>query len=101
MPHATTISELPPDQPAGFAARHLFGAGAVDRARDVLELIETWRPDLVIHEMIEWGRRRARQPPDEITADAIAGTLAGRRLSSRRSGHAGFGGTTGRLKPVP
>jgi UDP:flavonoid glycosyltransferase YjiC (YdhE family) len=55
LPHDTTISELPRDQQAGFAARHLFGAGAVDRARDVLLLIETWRPDLVIHEMMELG----------------------------------------------
>ncbi len=39
----------------GFAARRLFGAGAVDRARDVLDLAETWRPDLVVHDMIELG----------------------------------------------
>jgi len=35
MPDHVTISELPAEEQPGFAARHLFGAGAVDRARDV------------------------------------------------------------------
>jgi len=55
MPDQTTISELPAEQQPGFAARHLFGAGAVDRARDVLELLQTWRPDLVVHDTLELG----------------------------------------------
>jgi UDP:flavonoid glycosyltransferase YjiC (YdhE family) len=55
MPEETKISELPPDEQPGFAARHLFGAGAVDRARDVLDLMETWRPDLVVHDTLELG----------------------------------------------
>ena len=38
MPDQLTISELPAEEQPGFAARHLFGAGAVDRARDVLDL---------------------------------------------------------------
>ena len=55
MPGDTTISQLPPEEQFGFAARHLFGAGAVDRARDLLDLVETWRPDLVVHDTLELG----------------------------------------------
>ncbi len=55
MPGHATISELPAAEQRGFAARHLFGAGAVDRARDVLELMQTWQPDLVVHETFELG----------------------------------------------
>jgi len=55
MPDSMTISELPPEEQPGFAARHLFGAGAVDRARDVLDLLHTWRPDLVVHDTLELG----------------------------------------------
>src|SRR5215211_4660516 len=55
MPDQVTISALPTEQQPGFAARHLFGAGAVDRARDVLDLLPTWRPDLVVHDTLELG----------------------------------------------
>lgn len=55
MPDQTTISKLPIAEQPGFAARHLFGAGAVDRARDLLDLMDTWRPDLVVHDMLELG----------------------------------------------
>src|SRR5512134_36574 len=53
LPNDVVISELPPDEQDGFAARHFFGAGAVDRARDVGDLLETWRPGLVVHDMME------------------------------------------------
>ncbi|HZB51764.1 MAG TPA: glycosyltransferase [Mycobacteriales bacterium] len=55
MPGQATISALPPAEQPLFAAKHLFGAGAVDRARDVLELAGTWRPDLVVHDTLELG----------------------------------------------
>ena len=55
MPGDTMISQMPPEDQPGFAARHLFGAGAVDRARDLLDLMETWRPDLVVHDTLELG----------------------------------------------
>jgi UDP:flavonoid glycosyltransferase YjiC (YdhE family) len=55
MPDQTTISELPAEQQPGFAARHLFGAGAVDRAHDLLGLLQTWRFDLVVHDTLELG----------------------------------------------
>jgi UDP:flavonoid glycosyltransferase YjiC (YdhE family) len=55
LPDYRTISELPPEQQAGFAARNLFGAGAVDRARDVRGLMDTWRPDIVVHDTLELG----------------------------------------------
>jgi UDP:flavonoid glycosyltransferase YjiC (YdhE family) len=59
MPGHATISELPAAEQLGFAARHLFGAGAVDRARDVVDLIQTWPPDLVVHETFELGTATA------------------------------------------
>jgi UDP:flavonoid glycosyltransferase YjiC (YdhE family) len=55
MPGRSTISDLPAEEQPAFAARHLFGAGAVDRARDVLDLVRTWRPDLVVHDILELG----------------------------------------------
>jgi UDP:flavonoid glycosyltransferase YjiC (YdhE family) len=59
MPDELVISELPAQEQPGFAARHLFGAGAVDRARDVLELLRSWRPDLVVHDTLELGSAAA------------------------------------------
>lgn len=55
LPDATTISALPEGEQQDFAARHLFGAGAVDRARDVLDLLDAWSPDLVVHDTLELG----------------------------------------------
>src|SRR5215207_874870 len=55
LPDHATVSELPPDEQPMFAARHLFGAGAVDRARDVLDLVAERRPDLVVHDTLELG----------------------------------------------
>jgi UDP:flavonoid glycosyltransferase YjiC (YdhE family) len=55
MPDHATISELPAEQQPAFAARHLFGAGAVDRAHDVLDLLQRWPPDLVVHDTLELG----------------------------------------------
>ncbi len=55
LPDYTTISALPPEEQAGFAARHLFGAGAVDRARDLAAFVDEWRPDLVVHDTLELG----------------------------------------------
>jgi UDP:flavonoid glycosyltransferase YjiC (YdhE family) len=50
-----TVSGLPEVEQPLFAARYLFGAGAVDRARDLQELVRTWRPDLVVHDTLELG----------------------------------------------
>ena len=55
MPGQATITELPAEQQPGFAARHLFGAGAVDRAHDLLDLLQRWRPDLIVHDTLELG----------------------------------------------
>ena len=55
MPDHATVSELPAAEQPAFAARHLFGAGALDRARDVLDLLASWRPDLVVHDTLELG----------------------------------------------
>jgi len=59
MPDHSTISALPAEQQPGFAARHLFGAGAVDRARSVLDLVPAWRPDLIVHDTLELGSATA------------------------------------------
>lgn len=55
LPDSTTISRLPPEEQAGFAARYLFGAGAVDRARDLAAFVDSWGPDLVVHDTLELG----------------------------------------------
>ena len=55
MPEGQVVSALPPEEQAGFAARHLFGAGAADRARDVATLMDGWTPDLVVHDTLELG----------------------------------------------
>jgi len=59
LPEGVKVSELPPEEQPLFAARHFFGAGAVDRARDVLDLMDTWRPDLVVHDTMELGSATA------------------------------------------
>ena len=55
LPDHVVISSLPVEEQQAFAARHLFGAGAVDRAHDLLELLDTWHPDLVVHDTLELG----------------------------------------------
>lgn len=55
LPDSVTISELRPEEQFELGARHLFGAGAVDRARDLLDLVATWRPALVVHDTMELG----------------------------------------------
>ena len=49
------VGELPPEEQPLFAARHFFGAGAVDRGRDIAALLDGWRPDLVVHDILELG----------------------------------------------
>ena len=55
MPGEAMISQMPPEEQSGFAARHLSGAGAMDRARDLVDLVETWPPDLIVHDAVELG----------------------------------------------
>ena len=59
IPDGAVISRLPPEEQPIFAAQHLFGAGAVDQARDVLALVDGWRPDLVVHDTLELGTATA------------------------------------------
>jgi UDP:flavonoid glycosyltransferase YjiC (YdhE family) len=59
---AESYARLPPGTPAPlFAAEHFFGAGAVDRGRDVLALFDQWRPDLVVHDTLEAGSAAAAE----------------------------------------
>jgi UDP:flavonoid glycosyltransferase YjiC (YdhE family) len=55
LPDVGPIDALPEAEQITFAARNLFGPGAIDRARDLAELMETWRPDLVVHDTFELG----------------------------------------------
>jgi UDP:flavonoid glycosyltransferase YjiC (YdhE family) len=50
-----SIDALPDKEKIAFAARYLFGPGAVARARDLGEVLEEWRPDLVVHDTFELG----------------------------------------------
>ena len=91
LPSRTPISELPPREQVELGARHLFGAGAVDRARDIVELMQTWRPDLVVHDTMELGSPVAAEmygvphvthgygplmPPTEAVAAVIGQAVA-------------------------
>ncbi len=49
------LSDLPPEEEQRIASRLLFGAGAVQRARDLLPFDAQWQPDLVVHEITELG----------------------------------------------
>jgi UDP:flavonoid glycosyltransferase YjiC (YdhE family) len=55
MPDHATISERPAEEQLGFAARHLFGAGAVDRAHDVLDLLRGGGPTSSCMTTLELG----------------------------------------------
>jgi UDP:flavonoid glycosyltransferase YjiC (YdhE family) len=55
VPHGAVLGEMSHDQEIIFAARHLFGARAVDRANDLLPLVRDWRPDLIVHDTLELG----------------------------------------------
>ena len=50
-----SIDALPDEEKTAFAARHLFGPGALARARDLGEVLDEWRPDLVVHDTFELG----------------------------------------------
>lgn len=91
MPGEAVISALPPAEQPLLAAQHLFGAGAVDRARDALALMAAWRPDVVVHDTLELGTPTAAVelgvrhvthgygpmvPGTPAFADAIGSTIA-------------------------
>ena len=59
LPGHQRVSDLPPAEQPLFAARHLFGNGAAHRARDLLRLFDSWRPDLVVHDTLELGSATA------------------------------------------
>lgn len=59
LPGHQRVSDLPPAEQPLFAARHLFGNGAAHRARDLLQLFDSWRPDLVVHDTLELGSATA------------------------------------------
>ncbi len=50
---AETFGAMDPQQAIKAAARTFFGAAAVPRTRDLLELIDRWRPDLIVHDTLE------------------------------------------------
>jgi UDP:flavonoid glycosyltransferase YjiC (YdhE family) len=61
LPSNQRVSDLPPQEQAAFAARHLFGAGAARRARAVADLFDDWRPDVVVHDTLELGSPTAAE----------------------------------------
>ena len=58
---AELFSSMDPQQAAMASSRNLFGATAVPRTRDLLTLIDRWRPDLVVHDVVELGAPTAAQ----------------------------------------
>src|SRR6478752_384015 len=55
LPGRVTVGEMARDEQIVFAARHLFGARAVNRANDLLPFVRDWRPDLIVHDTLELG----------------------------------------------
>ncbi len=55
LPGRVTVGEMGRDEQIVFAARHLFGARAVNRANDLLPFVRDWRPDLIVHDTLELG----------------------------------------------
>ena len=55
VPGGAVLGEMSREQEMEFAARHLFGARAVDRANDLLPFVRDWRPDLIVHDTLELG----------------------------------------------
>lgn len=55
LPGDVMISRLPAAEQNAFAAKHLFGAAAAARARDLALFSSQWKPDLVVHDPLEIG----------------------------------------------
>lgn len=55
LPGDVMISHLPAAEQNAFAAKHLFGAAAAARARDLAVFASSWKPDLVVHDPLELG----------------------------------------------
>jgi UDP:flavonoid glycosyltransferase YjiC (YdhE family) len=54
-PTDVSVDTLPPGQKLAFAARYVFGPGALSRAIDLLDIVPAWQPDLIVHDTIELG----------------------------------------------
>ncbi|HEX3221995.1 MAG TPA: glycosyltransferase [Nocardioides sp.] len=50
-----SIDALPDEEKVRFAARHVFGPGAMSRALDLLAMVPAWQPDVVVHDTLELG----------------------------------------------
>jgi UDP:flavonoid glycosyltransferase YjiC (YdhE family) len=55
VPDVGPIDALPEEEKVRFAARHVFGPGAVSRALDLLAIVPAWQPDVVVHDTLELG----------------------------------------------
>ena len=88
---ARPFSEMTPEEETELAARYLFGAAAVPRARDLLDGFESWSPDVMVHDQLELGGPAAAEtagmrhithsygpivPNSDVFADAAGETLA-------------------------
>lgn len=83
------LETVPPERHLTLDIGVLFGASAVKRAVDLVPRAEEWRPDLVIHEMIEFAAPIAAHrtgaahvthglgvPPPAAMRDALAFAMA-------------------------
>ncbi len=96
VPGRAALGEMGREQEMEFAARHLFGARAVDRAHDLTAFVGDWRPDLIVHDTLEFGSAVAAEkfgtrhlthgygptmPGTEVFAGLIGLTIAEQGLS--------------------
>jgi UDP:flavonoid glycosyltransferase YjiC (YdhE family) len=54
-PADVSVDAMPREQQVAFAARYVYGPGALSRAIDLLDIVPAWQPDLVVHDAVELG----------------------------------------------
>jgi UDP:flavonoid glycosyltransferase YjiC (YdhE family) len=54
-PTDVSVTALPAAEQVAFAARYVFGPGALSRAIDLLDIVPAWQPDLIVHDTVELG----------------------------------------------
>src|SRR3954452_22648213 len=55
VPTDVSVTALPAAEQVAFAARYVFGPGALSRAIDLLDIVPAWQPDLIVHDTVELG----------------------------------------------
>jgi UDP:flavonoid glycosyltransferase YjiC (YdhE family) len=88
VPSDVSVAGRSPAFDVAFAARYVFGPGALSRAIDLLDIVPAWQPDLIVHDTVELGATIAAEtfgvphvthgygPMSAVTADLVTATGA-------------------------